>query len=864
MNRYRINRELLIEIYNKRDKLIKSLCVELDEKLNIGTNENISYYNHLRLMLDEIEGNIGFIPRENCDILPFPPKYNFVQSNFGFSLPISGQDMTTIHSFGYFEPTETVLIQRISEFSNLLIDVGANIGYFSLLFKQYSEHDSKVYAFEPEKLNFHKLKATIERNNFVDEIIPYELAVSNENTEKELYINKRGSGGHSLHKVQPEIFSDKKEIINTVKLDDFIETEQINANDCVLKIDIEGAEIEALEGAYNLLQNRKPIAILIEIWKNAVVPREETIKKLLSWGYTGYSIQKATKGKPLIQPILLQNNEINVSFNDNYIFFRDDAQTLIDVCLQPLKWHELVSDKLIEYLLTLQEHALLQLSEKYAELPKELSNYCIHYISASDGGYPVFDVDYHSALKAYLRFHHNSGGPAVLSFINKNNNNVETSLVVGESEKYKSENGHYNIPPKDLTKIVTKDIEKYRPDFVLLMPNNATSFTKNELEELKSKFSIYLAARDGDACAYSKERISRNLQLADVVDHFISVDGEFVENAIINGFKNVEYIPSFTNKHYSNYNTLHKKYDILFAGYGGNGLLMDNGSYMYSDRRKIISEINDVFGERLFVIGKGYNDLSLKNYLDEFIGIDELQNYIAKAKILLAHDGPFLKGFTSVRIFRAINTGTFVLIKYFPGIENLFVNHKHIVWYHGNDEAINLIRYYLDNEEEREKIATQGKNYLSDMKGWRRKSILIDYLMQKSLGNKNSFAELYGDYSIPKELQNHELLLKYISVLKSYIPNPNLFDLVIYAELQIKQNNLNEAKKILTAILEYDRYYLPAFEDLVVVSLLEGDEKTALEFANEALLIERNNSNILDNLQSIQKIHNTLETKLYL
>lgn len=48
--------------------------------------------------------------------------------------------------------------------------------------------------------------------------------------------------------------------------------------------------------------------------------------------------------------------------------------------------------------------------------------------------------------------------------------------------------------------------------------------------------------------------------------------------------------------------------------------------------------------------------------------------------------------------------GGFLLTHYVPGMEELFVNHHHLVWYHDFDECVELINYYLDNDEERNKI----------------------------------------------------------------------------------------------------------------------------------------------------------------
>jgi spore maturation protein CgeB len=84
-------------------------------------------------------------------------------------------------------------------------------------------------------------------------------------------------------------------------------------------------------------------------------------------------------------------------------------------------------------------------------------------------------------------------------------------------------------------------------------------------------------------------------------------------------------------------------------------------------------------------------------------------------------------------------SGAFLLIRYFPGVENIFVNHRHLVWFHSDDEGLRLIEYYLTNSDEREQIARQGHTYLSEHTGWRRKNIIVDYPLALSHGEKRGF-----------------------------------------------------------------------------------------------------------------------------
>lgn len=60
------------------------------------------------------------------------------------------------------------------------------------------------------------------------------------------------------------------------------------------------------------------------------------------------------------------------------------------------------------------------------------------------------------------------------------------------------------------------------------------------------------------------------------------------------------------------------------------------------------------------------------------------------------------------RMWRGIASGRMLLMEYVPGMEEDFENHEHLVWFRTIDEGIDLIRYYLDNDVERERIAKSG------------------------------------------------------------------------------------------------------------------------------------------------------------
>ena len=85
------------------------------------------------------------------------------------------------------------------------------------------------------------------------------------------------------------------------------------------------------------------------------------------------------------------------------------------------------------------------------------------------------------------------------------------------------------------------------------------------------------------------------------------------------------------------------------------------------------------------------------------------------AKIMLGADiTGTVEGYWSDRLWLTLGCGGFLLTNYVPGIEEIFTNRKHLVWYHDEDECIVLVKEYLEKAREREEIAEQGYRYVHE------------------------------------------------------------------------------------------------------------------------------------------------------
>lgn len=134
---------------------------------------------------------------------------------------------------------------------DIVIDGGAYLGEFTLYAAKVVGNGGKVIAFEPDPLNYKKLLENISLNN-LDNVIAINKGLYSENTNLKFYNDS--SGGSFL--ISEDLESKPNDIVEVpvVKLDDEMNRLGIQKVDFI-KMDIEGAEIEALKGCKRLLES---------------------------------------------------------------------------------------------------------------------------------------------------------------------------------------------------------------------------------------------------------------------------------------------------------------------------------------------------------------------------------------------------------------------------------------------------------------------------------------------------------------------------------------------------------------------------------------------------------------------------------
>lgn len=186
--------------------------------------------------------------------------------NAGRSLILTGvaTDIISksIYFRGYYEKKLSNLVADIGAATGTMVDVGANIGYFSVSFASYHSMN-KVYAFEPSSRNLPLLEKNVKANGFESQVEVIASAVSNENGE--LFFENGPAEQTGWGHLSGTPTGQK---VKVVALDEYFSNHDIFID--LLKIDVEGADLKVILGASNLFRRQRISTVVFECWDDFV------------------------------------------------------------------------------------------------------------------------------------------------------------------------------------------------------------------------------------------------------------------------------------------------------------------------------------------------------------------------------------------------------------------------------------------------------------------------------------------------------------------------------------------------------------------------------------------------------------------
>jgi FkbM family methyltransferase len=203
-----------------------------------------------------------------------------------------------------FEGFTTDLFKEAVKAGTTVVDIGANIGYFSIIGAQKAGPQGRVYAFEPAPDNFHLLKKNVQLSGAVN-ITCVQKAVASESKSTNLF---KGShpGQHSLH-LQPYTKAVQPWTVECVTLDEFLGGQTVG----VIKMDIEGYEYFALQGMLRTIANSDDFTLFTElhprILRSVGIEPLAFLSKLLSLGLDVRMIAEHNRAlKPVTAEVIRQ------------------------------------------------------------------------------------------------------------------------------------------------------------------------------------------------------------------------------------------------------------------------------------------------------------------------------------------------------------------------------------------------------------------------------------------------------------------------------------------------------------------------------------------------------------------------------
>ncbi len=178
-----------------------------------------------------------------------------------------------------FEMNERRFLNAFLRPGDVFVDVGANIGLYTLIAAHIVGGSGRVYAFEPCSETYQRLLSNVHLNQITN-VACHELALSDSTANLNLNVSQDGyDAWNSLAKpIAGSSFASKT--IETVKLDTFVEENNLAGRLTMIKIDVEGWEGRVLEGGFKTLSQLDAPILQVEFTEQAARTAGSSCEKL--------------------------------------------------------------------------------------------------------------------------------------------------------------------------------------------------------------------------------------------------------------------------------------------------------------------------------------------------------------------------------------------------------------------------------------------------------------------------------------------------------------------------------------------------------------------------------------------------------
>jgi len=156
---------------------------------------------------------------------------------------------------GSYEFEKQNYVSNLVKPGSVIFDIGAHVGFYTLLFSVLAGDSGQVIAFEPFPANAKYLKQHIQMNK-LNNVRMYEAAMAEKAGTADFETGISSSMGHITDQISPSTFQ-----VKLVNIDELVNSGEVPPPDYI-KLDIEGAELRALQGATETLKKHHPSIFL--------------------------------------------------------------------------------------------------------------------------------------------------------------------------------------------------------------------------------------------------------------------------------------------------------------------------------------------------------------------------------------------------------------------------------------------------------------------------------------------------------------------------------------------------------------------------------------------------------------------------
>lgn len=266
-------------------------------------------------------------------------------------------------------------------------------------------------------------------------------------------------------------------------------------------------------------------------------------------------------------------------------------------------------------------------------------------------------------------------------------------------------------PPHEEDKSIIETIQTFRADIIILLQYSGLQFLTNHGSTLRS-----ILGTKGKIAFWNVDlepQINSNTDVGQFIDYFFLSNGDQLEEFKQKwGINHTVFMPQgcFVQTDMA-VNEPH--WEIGFLG------RRQKNDPRYNERNTIL----DAFKTEFDMIEA-----------DNITTVDQSFNFYHDCQINLGlswRNDVYL--YSSDRLFNVLGAGGFYLCQYFPGIERLVENHKHLIWFMDVEEGKRLVHHYLFHPQERNKIARQGYDLAKEKHSYsKRIKNILDIIEEKS------------------------------------------------------------------------------------------------------------------------------------